>query len=105
MNKILRPGWTGLLLMILTACGNGGEELTLEEAEAMKRTSQDTLLSKTVSRPGGREAFKIGKPGGTWRSSVTSDPKTFNMIVADSDRPASAILGGLVPGYLGVTIP
>jgi len=74
------------------------EEMTLEEAQSRKAENQQGLLAGTVRKPGGVEEFAIGKSGGTWYDTVTSDPKTFNLIAANSDGTASAILGSLSPG-------
>ena len=89
-----------LLIMLFSACGNQGEEMTLEEAEALKMENEGDLLSRTVNKPGGREPFAIGIPGGTWNTSVTNDPKTFNMIIGESDAASNAIISSLLPGYL-----
>ncbi|MDC7225458.1 MAG: ABC transporter substrate-binding protein [Spirochaetales bacterium] len=70
------------------------EEYTLEEIEEIKTDEENTLLSKTVSKPGG-VPFEVGKVGGEWTSSVTADPKTFNLIVAHTDAESMAIIGSL----------
>ena len=85
--------------LLLASCG-GSEEMTLEEAQTLREVNQEGLREGTVKRPGGVEDFTIGKGGGTWYGTVTSDPKTFNLVAADSDGSASAILGSLLPGYL-----
>ena len=85
-----------LLLIMLLSCG-GGEELTLEEAQALKEVNRGDILSRTVNRPGGEEPFSIGKSGGTWKTSVTNDPKTFNLIVSENDGTSSGIIGPLFP--------
>ena len=85
--------------LLLSSCG-GGEEMTLEEAQSLREVNQQGLMEGTVKRPGGVEDFAIGKAGGTWYGTVTNDPKTFNLVGADGDGTASAILGSLLPGYL-----
>lgn len=81
-----------LFTTLFTSCGR--QELTLEEIEAAKKTEENSLLSKTVSKPGGKP-FAPGTVGGTWNSSVTADPKTFNLIVAETDGEATALISSL----------
>lgn len=81
-----------ILSLLFFSCGS--KELSLEEIEAAKKGEENALLAKTVSNPGGYP-YKQGKVGGTWISSVTNDPKTFNLIVAQTDAPAMGIIGSL----------
>ncbi|MDA3957420.1 ABC transporter substrate-binding protein [Oceanispirochaeta sp.] len=99
--KILKfiPIVLTILLITLFSCSKS-EEMTLEEAQIRKAENQQGLLAGTIRKPGGVEEFAIGQSGGTWYTTVTKDPKTFNLIAADSDQSASDILGGLLPGYL-----
>lgn len=78
-----------ILLGIVTSCGN--QELSLEEIIAAREGKENALLAKTVSKPGG-QPFAIGKTGGTWVGSVTEDPKTFNLIVAQTDGAAMRVI-------------
>ena len=87
----------GFILAALLSCSKE-EEMTLEEAQSLKSENQQGLLAGTVRKPGGVEEFAIGKSGGTWYDTVTNDPKTFNLIAANTDGTASAILGSLSPG-------
>lgn len=88
MNKL----WTRALLcaLLLTAAGcQPKEEYTLEELKELKLAGAAEILHKTVSRPKpapGDQPYAIGKPGGTWVTGLTSDPKTFNTLTArDAD--------------------
>ncbi|OQY31735.1 MAG: ABC transporter substrate-binding protein [Spirochaetaceae bacterium 4572_59] len=90
----------GIAALFFTACGNQEEELTMKEAQALKQENKGDLLSRTITKPGGKEPFAIGIPGGTWNSSITNDPKTFNLIIAENDGASANILGNLLPGYL-----
>jgi len=99
---MMRRHWYKLLaaVMILTAlisCTKQ-DEMTLEEAQSLKAVNQQGLMAGTIKKPGGVEDFAIGKSGGTWYDTVTNDPKTFNMIAANSDGTATAILSSLSPG-------
>ncbi len=76
------------VLALLFSCGRG-KEYTAEEAASLKQLNRQTILARTVSRPGGKEEFKAGKVGGTWVETLTSDPKTFNTLNAhDADSRA-----------------
>ena len=81
-----------ILSLLISSCGS--KELSLEEIEAAKKGEENALLAKTVSRPGG-QPYAIGEVGGTWINSVTNDPKTFNLIVAQTDAEAMGIIGSL----------
>jgi len=81
-----------ILSLLISSCGS--KELTLEEIEAAKKGEENALLAKTVSRPGG-QPYAIGQVGGTWINSVTNDPKTFNLIIAQTDGEAMGIIGNL----------
>lgn len=73
---------------LLGGC-NRGEEYTAEEAASLKQLNRETILAKTVSKPGGVEEFKAGKVGGAWVDTLTNDPKTFNTLTArDADSRA-----------------
>ena len=77
-----------LLPAIAAAAGVADEELSEGEAMSQREQARAEILAKTVSRPGGQE-WELGAVGGTWLSSVTNDPKTFNTMTArDADTRA-----------------
>ena len=77
-----------LLPGIALAAGAVDEELSEGEATSQREQARAAILAKTVSRPGGQE-WELGAPGGTWLSSLTNDPKTFNTLTArDGDTRA-----------------
>ena len=77
-----------LLPAIAAAAGVADEELSEGEAMSQREQARADILAKTVSRPGGQE-WELGAVGGTWLSSVTNDPKTFNTMTArDADTRA-----------------
>ena len=79
---------TLLLPGIALAAGAVDEELSEGEATSQREQARAAILAKTVSRPGGQE-WELGVPGGTWLSSLTNDPKTFNTLTArDGDTRA-----------------
>ena len=81
-------------VLLLSGCTKQ-EELTLEEIENYGTDSVAELLEKTKYRPWEGQKFAPGKSGGTWKDSITSDPKTFNLIVADGDGETNALLNFL----------
>ena len=81
-------------VLLLSGCKKT-EELTLEEIENYGTDSVAELLEKTKYRPWEGQKFAPGKSGGTWKDSITSDPKTFNLIVADGDGETNALLNFL----------
>ncbi len=70
-------------------------EMTLEEIEAVRAAGFSEMLEKTVSRPKSTDNFKPGKPGGSWYTSIGGDPKSFNMLIAESDSETSSVIGPL----------
>ena len=80
-------------MFLLVACG--GEEVEREAAQQLRSASQEELLARTVSRPGGQE-FAVGEVGGTWRTSITSDPRSFNKLTA-RDGDTRSIIGAFYP--------
>ena len=81
-------------LLILFGCKKQ-EELSLEEIELAGTSGIVELLEKTTYRPWEGQSFGAGKSGGTWNDSTLSDPKTFNVIVADGDGETKALLNYL----------
>ncbi|MDR1058209.1 MAG: ABC transporter substrate-binding protein, partial [Treponema sp.] len=81
-------------LLGLCSCSRE-EELSLEEIDALGREGVDELLAKTVSKPWRGEEFTAGTPGGIWNSSITEDPKSFNLLVAERDATTSGIVGNM----------
>ncbi len=72
------------LCAALAACGPR-QELSREEAAALKAGARSQILTRTVERPGG-QPLAVGKVGGTWVTSISNDPKTFNTLTArDAD--------------------
>lgn len=70
-----------VVAVVLASCGGGAEEVTREEGEARRETRRSEILDRTVARPGPPE-FRIGRVGGTFTSTITSDPRSFNDLTA-----------------------
>jgi len=93
---ILKKRWLLVLITILFAafffsCSKV-EEYSLAEWEALSVTGLQELLAQTQSKPWRGEAFVPGPAGGVWYSEMTSEPKTFNIFVAERDAASSAIV-------------
>ena len=81
-----------LAVVLLGACG-ADEEITREEAEERRSISRTEILELTEQRPGG-QGFEVGTVGGTWRTSVNNDPRSFNKLTA-RDADTRGVLDGL----------
>jgi peptide/nickel transport system substrate-binding protein len=82
------------LWVLLFSCDKG-EELTLEEIEAKSPEGLEEIMAKTTSKPWRGEEFIPGKTGGVWNSSVTNEPKTFNLLVAERDAESAGIVSSM----------
>jgi len=71
------------------------EELSLEEYENLNTVGLADIMEKTVSKPWQGEAFLPGKTGGTWRSLMNEDPKSFNRLIAEQDSSTAAVVGSM----------
>jgi peptide/nickel transport system substrate-binding protein len=73
---------------LLFATGQAEEEVTEEQAAQLRTEVENEILQKTVSRPGPGE-YELAEPGGTWTTTITNDPTTFNTLIArDADTRA-----------------
>lgn len=66
--------------------------MTLEEIEETVNLSSDQIINKTVSKPWDGSQFKAGRVGGQWFSTLDSDPKTFNHLIAERDGTSNSII-------------
>ncbi|MDR1444433.1 MAG: ABC transporter substrate-binding protein [Treponema sp.] len=89
-NIIIAAGFC----ILLCSCSRTGE-LSLEEIEARGSEGISEILAKTTSKPWRGEEFVTGRVGGTWNSSTTNEPKTFNLLVAERDDQSIAIVGSM----------
>jgi peptide/nickel transport system substrate-binding protein len=69
------------------------EELSLEEFEELNAEGLAEILTKTVSKPWRGEKFLPGKLGGSWRTIMNEDPKSFNRLIAEQDSSTDAVAG------------
>lgn len=70
-------------------------EMSREEIESLLSAGKNALLENTVHKPWQGEQWVPGLRGGDWRSAVSADPKSFNLLVAERDGSTSAILDHL----------
>ncbi len=73
-------------------CSKNIPEMSLEEIEAYRAAGQNAIVGKTVSKPYGGEEWKEGTLGGVWNTTISGDPKSFNLLIAERDGPTNAIL-------------
>ncbi|MDR1252195.1 MAG: ABC transporter substrate-binding protein [Treponema sp.] len=71
------------------------EELSFEELEAVNTEGLAEVLAKTVNKPWRGEEFTPGRLGGTWHSVMAEDPKSFNLLVAESDNVTTAVVANM----------
>lgn len=81
-------------LVVLVACGPRVAQLTPDEVAFQKKAQQNTLLAKTVNRPGSTAPYPKGTHGGTWLSDLNDDPKSFSMLHSQ-DAETEAVVGVL----------
>jgi peptide/nickel transport system substrate-binding protein len=98
MKKAAFIVWAVLLAALFSCSGkdeiSGEEADALGSADSLSRQGLNELLAKTVSKPYRGEEFAAGTVGGTWYSSITNDPKTFNILVAERDSQSADIIQG-----------
>nr|MCR4790586.1 hypothetical protein [Treponemataceae bacterium] len=70
-------------------------EMTLEEIEELVSSQSNFIESNTISKPWKGESFVDGKIGGTWHTSITADPKSFNLLIAERDGATNSVLSYL----------
>ncbi|MDR0598830.1 MAG: ABC transporter substrate-binding protein [Treponema sp.] len=78
---------------LMVSCSR--EEVSLEEYNAAAAAGLPALLAKTEFKPYRGEDFVPGRRGGTWTSVITSDPKSFNHLIAEKDSATSSIVSSL----------
>ncbi len=70
-------------------------EMTIEEIEAYKSSNRNSVVERTVSRPWTDSGWTDGKSGGTWHTTMSGDPKSFNLLIAERDATTSGVLNDL----------
>jgi peptide/nickel transport system substrate-binding protein len=72
-----------------------GDEMSLDEYNASSAAGLSELLAKTQSKPYKGQDFVPGALGGSWVSVITSDPKSFNHLIAERDSATGDVIRGL----------
>lgn len=67
-------------------------EYTLAEIEAMQTDGSDYIEARTSYKPWRGEDPVDGIPGGVLYESITNDPKTFNLLVAERDAETLGVV-------------
>ena len=67
-------------------------ELSLSEIQQLTASADMELLSKTTTKPYNNQEFVPGTTGGTWNTTILSDPKTFNHLIAERDGDSASII-------------
>ena len=81
----------GIALAGLSSCSRS-PEMTLEEIEEYKKQHQNSLVERTVSRPYKGEPYLAGRVGGVWNTTISGDPKSFNLLIAERDGQTNSVL-------------
>ena len=89
--------------LLLAGCSKV-PEMTLEEIEAHRAGSRNDLIARTVSRPWKDEPWRAGTVGGVWNTSISGDPKSFNLLIAERDADTSSILAPLTDGLVDYNV-
>jgi peptide/nickel transport system substrate-binding protein len=82
-------------VLLFSGAGSRQEELSLEEIEALSTGGVEEILAKTRTRPWRGEAFVPGRPGGSWYGVINSEPKSFNLLIAERDSATAGVVGNL----------
>ncbi|MCQ2572322.1 MAG: ABC transporter substrate-binding protein [Treponema sp.] len=91
MKKTLAVALISAALLCLSACGKS-EELDESEIDARITSAGSEFDEKTTWKPWNNEEFKAGTVGGTWNSTILSDPKTFNQLIGQRDGESAGII-------------
>lgn len=78
--------------------------MTLDEISRWREENRNSLVERTVSRPKEKSGFAPGRPGGVWRTTMMSDPKSFNIIIAETDGDTSAFIAPLYDSLIGYDV-
>jgi peptide/nickel transport system substrate-binding protein len=79
---------------ILAGCALAVPQMSREQIGFLRQSQVNTLLAKTVNRPGSTARYDRGRAGGTWLADINDDPKSFNPLHAQ-DAETAAVVGVL----------
>ncbi len=97
VRRLLQVGGLSALAVVvailLAACGGSKTEMSADQIAFQKKIAENSLLAKTVRKPGGGK-YEKGVVGGTWMTSINNDPKSFNTLTA-RDADTGSVVAGL----------
>lgn len=67
-------------------------DMSLAEIDDLLKNSENDLIARTLTKPYNGEEFTAGETGGVWHSTILSDPKTFNQLIAERDADSNNII-------------
>jgi peptide/nickel transport system substrate-binding protein len=77
--------------LALLACSKP-EELSEEDIQTLTPSGVNEIIAKTTTKPWKGEAFIPGVLKGSWISATHADPKSFNMLIAESDSATAGVV-------------
>lgn len=77
MKKGIVNAIIAFLAMLYISCG-AREEVSLDEAQALRNKNKNQITSQTIYKPGPPK-YEIGVAGGTYHTYILGDPKSFNL--------------------------
>ncbi|MDR3161042.1 MAG: ABC transporter substrate-binding protein [Spirochaetaceae bacterium] len=80
-----------LCLLLLSSCF-GGDELSQEDIDALPAEGIGQILEKTLTKPWRGEEFIPGRVAGTWHDVMTTEPKSFNVLMAEQDSATASVV-------------
>lgn len=81
-------------LVFVSSCYRN-DEMTNEEIDKQLASNKNELLTRTMSKPWEGQPFIPGVRGGTLFDSVTSDPKSFNLLIGERDNDTATLLANM----------
>lgn len=94
INKILKVFFLTIAICTIFSCVKI-PEMTLEEIQQIQSTGTNLFVGKTISKHWQGQEYKTGTVGGEWLTSMTSDPKSFNLLIAERDATTMSILSNM----------
>jgi len=85
--------WFLLFLLPLIGACSRTEEMLSQEIDA--QIEESYVLNRTVDKPWRGEPWVDGSLGGTWRGAMATEPKSFNIHIAERDAATSAVVGAM----------
>lgn len=88
----------GAAVLALAGCAAAVPQMSREQIDFLRKSQVNSLLAKTVNRPGSTARYDKGKAGGTWLADINNDPKSFNALHAQDAETATVV--GILSDFL-----